>query len=49
MFSFLLDNLTVLLVGYAIAVLFPMPWLSQAIINGWAKILPWVKSKVSSQ
>jgi hypothetical protein len=37
-----------LAIGYAIAVLFPMPFISQAIINGWAKIWAYVKSKVSS-
>lgn len=25
--------------GYCLAILFPVPWLSQFILNGWRKIL----------
>lgn len=33
-----------MLVGYCLAVLFPVPWLSQFILNGWKKLADAVKN-----
>lgn len=32
-----MDTLTLIALGYCIAVIFPVPWLSQFIINMWNK------------
>lgn len=32
------------IVGYCLAVLFPVPWLSQAILNGWKKLIETIKT-----
>jgi hypothetical protein len=37
-----------LIVGYCVAVIFPVPIVSQAILNGWSAIGSFVKSKMSS-
>lgn len=39
----MLSTLFDLLVGYAICVLFPMPWLSQWVIWGWARLWASIK------
>lgn len=36
--DFVANNLE-LFIGYAICVLFPIPWLNRFIIDGWAKLL----------
>lgn len=34
-----MTTLLTLAVGYCAAVIFPVPWLSRAILDGWAKVL----------
>lgn len=35
----MLSSLVLVAIGYVVAVLFPVPWLSRAILDGWAKLL----------
>ena len=39
----MLSTLFDLLIGYAICVLLPMPWLSRLILDGWARL--WARIK----
>jgi hypothetical protein len=48
MFSLLIGNIVWIVVGYAVCVLFPVPWLSSAILTFWgafgSKIMSFFKT-----
>lgn len=41
----MIEGLFAVAVGYCIAVIFPVPWLSRAILDGWAKGCNFLVSK----
>lgn len=47
-----MTSLLLFALGYCAAVIFPVPWLSRAILDGWAKLLgqiETVKAKYSQK
>ena len=42
-----MSTIAIAAIAYCVAILFPIPWLSPLIVNGWASLFAWVKSKAS--
>jgi hypothetical protein len=34
-----MDSLFLIMIGYCLAVIFPVPWLSRAILDAWSRVL----------
>ena len=41
----MISDMLAFFIGYCAAIIFPVPWISRAVLDGWARLGAWFKSK----